>query len=45
VISGHPLLQQASLDAVRQWRYQQTLLKGEPVEIDTTIDVIFALNW
>ena len=44
VISGHPLLQQAALDAVRQWRYQQTLLNGEPVKVDTTIDVIFSLN-
>ncbi len=45
VISGHPLLQQAALDAVRQWQYQQTLLNGEPVKVDTTIDVIFSLNW
>jgi TonB family protein len=44
VVSGHPLLQQAALDAVRQWRYQPTLLNGAPVEVDTTIDVIFALN-
>ena len=44
VQSGHPLLQQAALDAVRQWRYQPTLLNGDPVEVDTTIDVIFSLN-
>ncbi len=44
VISGHPLLQQSALDAVRQWKYQATLLNGEPVEVDTTIDVIFSLN-
>jgi len=44
VMSGHPLLQQSALDAVRQWRYQPTLLNGEPVEVDTTIDVIFSLN-
>ncbi len=44
VLSGHPLLQQAALDAVRQWRYRPTLLNGEPVEVDTTIDVIFSLN-
>ncbi len=44
VVSGHPLLQQAALDAVRQWRYQPTLLNGDPVEVDTTIDVIFSLN-
>ena len=44
VLSGHPLLQQSALDAVRQWKYQATLLNGEPVEVDTTIDVIFSLN-
>jgi protein TonB len=44
VLNGHPLLQQAALDAVRQWRYQPTLLNGEPVDVDTTIDVIFSLN-
>jgi len=44
VISGHPLLVQAALDAVRQWRYQATTLNGENVEVDTTIDVIFSLN-
>jgi protein TonB len=44
VISGHPLLVQSALDAVRQWRYRPTTLNGEPVEVDTTIDVIFSLN-
>jgi len=44
VLSGHPLLVQAALDAVRQWKYRPTTLNGEPVEVDTTIDVIFSLN-
>jgi protein TonB len=44
VLSGHPLLQQAALQAVQQWKYQPTLLNGEAVEVDTTIDVIFSLN-
>jgi protein TonB len=44
VINGHPLLVQSALDAVRQWRYRPTLLNSEPVEVDTTIDVIFSLN-
>jgi protein TonB len=44
VVSGHPLLVQAALDAVRQWKYRPTTLNGEPVEVDTTIDVIFSLN-
>ena len=44
VVSGHPLLVQSALDAVRQWRYQPTLLNGEPVEVSTTIDVVFTLS-
>ena len=44
VMSGHPLLVRAAMDAVQQWRYKPTLLNGEPVEVDTTIDVIFSLN-
>ena len=44
VLSGHPLLVQSALDAVRQWRYQPTLLNGEPVEVVTTIDVVFTLS-
>ncbi len=44
VLSGHPLLVRAAMDAVQQWRYKPTLLNGEPVEVDTTIDVIFSLN-
>jgi len=43
LVSGHPLLVQAALDAVKQWRYQPTLLNGEPVEVETEIDVIFSL--
>jgi TonB family protein len=44
VISGHPLLVQAALDAVRQWVCEPTLLEGRPVEVDTIIDVFFQLN-
>jgi protein TonB len=44
VISGHPLLIQAAFDAVRQWRYQPTLLNNEPVEVDTTITVTFTMG-
>jgi protein TonB len=43
VLSGHPLLVQSALDAVKQWRYQPTLLNGEPVDVDTEVDVIFSL--
>jgi TonB family protein len=44
VISGQPLLVQASMDAVRKWRYKPTLLNGAPVEVDTTITLTFALG-
>jgi protein TonB len=44
VISGHPFLVKAALDAVRQWRYRPTLLNGEPVEVETSITVIFRLQ-
>jgi periplasmic protein TonB len=43
VLSGHPLLVKSALDAVKQWRYQPTLLNGEPVEVVTEIDVNFTL--
>ncbi len=44
VLSGHPLLNQAALDAVKTWRYQPTLLNSEPVEVLTEIDVTFTLG-
>ncbi len=44
VVSGPAMLQQAALDAVRQWRYRPYLLNGEPVEVETTINVDFKLD-
>src|SRR5215472_8174360 len=44
LISGHPLLVQAAMEAVKQWVYQPTLLNGEPVEVQTQIDVNFTLS-
>ena len=44
VVSGNAMLQQAALDAVRSWRYKPYLLNGEPVEVDTTINVVFNLG-
>jgi periplasmic protein TonB len=44
VVSGPPLLRQAALDAVRQWRYRPFLLNGQPVEVETTVNVVFTLN-
>jgi len=43
-VSGPPLLMRAAMDAVRQWQYRPTLLDGQPVEVDTTISVIFELG-
>jgi periplasmic protein TonB len=44
LVSGPPLLAKAAMDAVGQWRYKPTVLNGQPVEVDTTIDVVFALG-
>jgi periplasmic protein TonB len=44
VISGPPMLQQAAMDAVRSWRYKPYFLNGEPVEVETTINVVFNLG-
>jgi TonB family protein len=43
-VSGPPLLLKAAMDAVRQWTYQPTLLNGNPVEVDTTVSVVFTLG-
>jgi len=42
--SPDPDLSQAAIDAIRQWRYQPTLLNGEPIEVVTTIAVRFRLE-
>jgi len=44
VISGAVMLQQAAINAVQQWRYRPYLLSGEPVEVETTVNVVFKLN-
>lgn len=44
LVSGHPMLVPAALEAVRQWRYKPYLLNGTPVEVETTITVIFSLT-
>jgi periplasmic protein TonB len=43
-VSGPPLLMKAAMDAVKQWHYRPTVLNGEPVEVETTVDVVFALG-
>jgi protein TonB len=44
VISGPAMLQQAAMDAVKTWRYRPYLLNNEPVEVETTVNVIFTLG-
>jgi protein TonB len=44
LVSGHPLLVQAALDAVRQWKYQPTLLNGQPVAVEMHVNVIFSMG-
>jgi len=43
LISGHPMLAPAAMDAVKQWKYKPYFLNGEPVEVETTINVNFTL--
>jgi protein TonB len=43
LISGHPMLGPAAIDAVKQWKYKPYILNGEPVEVETTITVNFTL--
>ena len=44
VMSGPPMLAPAAAEAVRTWRYRPYLLNGEPVEVETTVSVIFNLG-
>jgi protein TonB len=43
-MSGHPILVPAAMEAVKDWVYQTTLLNGEPVEVQTVIDINFTLS-
>ncbi len=44
VVSGHPMLVKAAVEAVRQWRYRPYLLNGDPIEVETDIRVNFVLS-
>jgi TonB family protein len=44
LVSGHPLLAPAAIDAVKQWKYTPYLLNGDPVEVETTVTVNFTLS-
>ncbi len=43
LISGHPMLAPAAIDAVRQWRYKPYILNNDPIEVETQITVNFSL--
>jgi len=43
VVSGHPMLVPAAIDAVRQWQYRPYVLNNEPVEVETQVTVNFSL--
>ncbi len=44
VVSGPKELQRSSIDAVRQWTYKPFLLDENPVEVDTTINIVYSLK-
>jgi protein TonB len=44
VLSGHPMLVQSAIDAVKQWRYRPYSLNGEAVEVETQVTVNFVLS-
>jgi len=44
VESGLPILAQAAIDAVKQWRYKPYVIDGEPVEVDSRITINFTLS-
>ncbi len=44
LMSGHPMLAPAAIEAVKQWKYRPYLLNNEPTEVETTVDVNFTLS-
>jgi len=44
VVSGHPMLTSAALEAVKQWQYKPYILNGQPVEVETNVTVNFSLS-
>jgi len=44
IVAGDPLFEQSAVEAVQQWRYKPTILNSQPVEIDTSIMVIYSMQ-
>ena len=43
-VSGPPLLMASAMSAVKEWKYKPTELNGQPVEVDTTVQVVFSMG-
>ena len=43
-LSGPPLLESAAVEAVKQWQYRPFSMNGQPVEVETTVEVVFSLD-
>ena len=43
-VSGPALLMASAMTAVKEWKYRPTMLNGQPVEVDTTVQVVFSLG-
>ena len=44
VVSGDPQLVESAIKAVKQWKYEPTLLNGQAIEVDTVVGVVFQLR-
>lgn len=44
LISGHPLLAPAAIEAVKQWKYKPYLLNGQPAAVETQVQIKFTLS-
>jgi TonB family protein len=44
LVSGHPMLAPAAIEAVKQWKYKPYLLNGQPVKVETQVVVVFQLS-
>ena len=44
IISGHPMLAPAAIDAVKDWKYNPYVINGEPVDVQTRVTVNFTLS-
>ena len=43
-LSGPPVLESAAVEAVKQWQYRPFSMNGQPVEVETTVEIVFALD-